>query len=159
MKNDRLTFNIFEYDLQNISNDNWSGGLENILEDINMHENLILGSEVDINAAKEKLLILSDLEWQDSLCTKTKLRTYLKFKAHVETENYVSVNLKKNEHSFLAKLRSGTLPLSKEKGRYPGTSKSHYKKEFVLYAKLMQSKMKYTLQSVVMAIMQNNLLF
>ena len=43
MKNDRLTFNIFEYDLQNISNDNWSGGLENILEDINMHENLILG--------------------------------------------------------------------------------------------------------------------
>ena len=60
MKNDRLTFNIFECDLQNISNDNCSGVLENI---INMHEKSILGSEVDINAAKEKLLILSDLEW------------------------------------------------------------------------------------------------
>ena len=118
MKNDRLTFSIFEYDLQNISNDNWSGDLENILEDINMHENMILGSEVDINVAKEKLLILSDLEWQDSLSTKTKLRTYVKFKAHLETENYVSVNLKRNERSLLAKLRSGTLPLSIEKGRY-----------------------------------------
>ena len=66
MKNDRLTYNIFEYDLQNISNDNcdnWSGDLENILEDINIYKNLILGSEIDINAAKEKLLILSDLEW------------------------------------------------------------------------------------------------
>ena len=97
MKNDRLTFNIFEYDLQNILNDNWSGNLENILEDINMHKNLILGSEVDIHAAKEKLLILSDLEWQDSLSTKTKLRTYVKFKAHLETENYVSVNLKRKK--------------------------------------------------------------
>ena len=77
--------------------------LENILEDINMHENLILGSEVEIKAAKEKLLILSDLEWQNSLSKKTKLRTYVKFKAHLETENYVSVNLKRNEHSVLAK--------------------------------------------------------
>ena len=118
MKNDRLTFNIFEYDLQDISNDNWSGDLVNILEDINMHKTLILGSEVDIDTAKEKLLILSDLEWQDSLSTKTKLRTYVKFKAYLETENYVSVNLKRNECSVLSKLRSGTLPLSIEKGRY-----------------------------------------
>ena len=51
-----------------------------------MHENLILGSEVDINAAKEKLLILSDLEWQDSLSTKTKFRTFVNFEAHLETE-------------------------------------------------------------------------
>ena len=77
-----------------------------------MHENLILGSEIDLNAAKEKLLILSDLEWQDSLSTKTKLRTYVKFKAHLETENYVSVNLNRNGRSVLAKLRSGILPLS-----------------------------------------------
>ena len=96
--------------------------LENILEDINMHENLIWGSEVEINAAKEKLLILSDLEWQNSLSKKTKLRTYVKFKVHLETENYVSVNLKRNEHSVLAKLRSGTLSLSIEK---VDTSKSH----------------------------------
>ena len=89
MKNDRLTFNIFECDLKNISNDNWSGDLENILEDINMHNNLIWGSEVNRNTSKEKLLILSDLEWQDSLSTKTKLRTYVKFNSHVETENYV----------------------------------------------------------------------
>ena len=43
MKNDRLTFHIFEYDLQNISNDNWSGDLENILEDTNMHEKIDFG--------------------------------------------------------------------------------------------------------------------
>ena len=67
MNNNRLTYKIFEYDLQNISNDNWSGELEKILDDLNMPESLLSGQIVDLKAAEEKFNITSDLEWQDSL--------------------------------------------------------------------------------------------
>ena len=53
--------------------------------------NLIDGTEIDIDVAREKLFTLYDLEWQDSISTKPKLRTYVKFKCHISTENYVSL--------------------------------------------------------------------
>ena len=87
MNNDRLTYKIFEYDLQNISNDNWSRELEKILDDVNMQESLLSGQIVDLKAAEEKFNIISDLEWQDSLGWKSKLRTYNKYKSHMECEN------------------------------------------------------------------------
>ena len=120
MNNDRLTYKIFEFDLQNISNDNWSGELEKILDDLNMQESLMSGQIVDLKAAEEKFNITSDLEWQDSLGWKSKLRTYTKYKLHMECENYLTLNINKYECSMLAKLRSGTLPLYIEKGRYEG---------------------------------------
>ena len=120
MNNDRLTYKIFEYDLQNISTDNWSGELEKILDDLNMQESLLSGQIVDLKAAEEKFNITSDLEWQDSLGWKSKLRIYTKYKLHMECENYLTLNISKYERSMLAKLRSGTLPLYIEKGRYEG---------------------------------------
>ena len=121
MNNDRLTYKIFEYDLQNISNDNWSGELEKILDDLNMQESLLLRQTVDLKAEEEKFNITSDLEWQDSLGWKSKLRPYTKYKLHMECENYLTLNISKYERSMLfAKLRSGTLPLYIEKGRYEG---------------------------------------
>ena len=42
----------------------------------------------------------------------------MKFKCHIPTENYVSQNINKYERSLLAKLRSGTLPLAVETGRF-----------------------------------------
>ena len=47
-----LTYYIYEPDIWNISNENWWGELENILEQIGMSENLVGGSEIGI--AKEK---------------------------------------------------------------------------------------------------------
>ena len=118
MNHDRLTYKIFEYDLQHFSNDNWCGELESILEDLNMHENLLLGEEVDLEIAKEKLKVISDLDWQDNVGFKSKLRTYAKHKLNIETENYLTLNINKYERSVFAKLRSGTLSLQIEKGRY-----------------------------------------
>ena len=80
--------------------------------------NLIDGAEINIDVGREKLFILYDLEWQDSMDTKPKLRKYVKFKCHISTENYVSQNINKCERSLLAKLRSGTLPLPVETGRF-----------------------------------------
>ena len=42
--------------------------------------NLIDGTEINIDVAREKLFTLYDLEWQDSISTKPKLRVYEKFK-------------------------------------------------------------------------------
>ena len=117
MNHDRLTYKIFEYELQHFSNDNWCGELENILEDLNMHENWIL-EEVHLDIAKEKLKVISDLDWQDNVGFKSKLRTYAKQKLNKETENYLILNINKYEWSIFAKLQSGTLPLQIAKGRY-----------------------------------------
>ena len=83
-----------------------------------MHEILLSGQGVDLKVAEEKMIIISDLEWQDNLGLKPKLRTYTKFKSHMETENYLTLNINQYERSIFAKLRSGTLPLFIEKGRY-----------------------------------------
>ena len=54
----RLTYRIFEHDLQNITNDSWCGELENILDQIGMLGNLIGGTEINIDVAREKLFTL-----------------------------------------------------------------------------------------------------
>ena len=57
MNSGRLTYNIFEFDLQNISNENWSEEHEKILDDLNMHEGLLSGQIVDLKAAEENLTL------------------------------------------------------------------------------------------------------
>ena len=59
IKNDRLIFNKFEYDLQNISNDNWSGDLEKVNET----------AELSIKKVCQKFLVKI---WE---CRKNKLLT------------------------------------------------------------------------------------
>ena len=117
MDHSRLTYKVFEYDLQNISNENWSGDLATILNQIGMTENIFTGTEIDLDSAKEKLSVVSDLDWQDSIAYKPKLRTYTKYKDHIGTEECLVINLTKLQRSLLAKLRSSTLQLAIEKGR------------------------------------------
>ena len=118
MDHSRLTYKVFEYDLQNISNENWSGDLETILNQIGMTETILTGTEIDLDSAEEKLSVVSDLDWQDSIAYKPKLRTYTKYKDHIGTAEYLVINLTKLQRSLLAKLRSSTLQLAIEKGRY-----------------------------------------
>ena len=83
-----------------------------------MTENIFTGTEIDLDSAKEKLSVVSDLDWQDSIAYKPKLRTYDKYKDHIATEEYLVINLTRLQRSLLAKLRSSTLQLAVEKGRY-----------------------------------------
>ena len=114
MDHSRLTYKVFEYDLQNISNENWSGDMETILNQIGMTETILTGTEIDLDSAEEKLSVVSDLDWQDSIY-KPKLRTYTKYKDHIGTAEYLVINLTKLQRSLLAKLRSSTLQLAIEK--------------------------------------------
>ena len=61
---------------------------------------------------QQKLSVISDLNWQDSIAYKPKLRTYAKYKDHIGTEEYLVINLPKLQRSLLAKLRSSTLQLA-----------------------------------------------
>ena len=54
--------------------------------------------------------------WEVNILLKPKLRTYRVLKDNVAAENYLS--LPKYQRSLIAKLRSGTLPLAIETGRY-----------------------------------------
>ena len=56
--------------------------------------------------------------WKKEVKKKPKLRTYLKIKENYTTENYVTLNLSREQRSFLAQLRSGTLPIRLETGRF-----------------------------------------
>ena len=67
-----------------------------------MTENLFTGTEIDL--AKEKLSVVSDLDYQDSIAYKPKLRTYTKYKDHIDTEEYLELNLTRLQRSLLAKL-------------------------------------------------------
>ena len=83
-----------------------------------MTENLFTGTEIDLYLAKAKLSVVSDLDWQESIAYKPKLRTYTKYKDHIGTEEYLVINLTRLQRSLLAKLRFITLQLVVEKGRY-----------------------------------------
>ena len=118
MDHSRLKHKVFENHLQHISNENWSEDLETILNQIGMTENLFTSTEIDLDSAKENLSVISDLDWKESIAYKPKLRTYTKYKDHIATEEYLVINLTRLQRSFLAKLRSSTLQLAVEKGRY-----------------------------------------
>ena len=59
--------------------------------------------------------------WSETIILKPKLRTYILFKHAFIVEKYVQLNLSRSERSLLAQLRSGTLPLHIETGRYVNT--------------------------------------
>ena len=59
-------------------------------------------------------------EWQQKINNKPKLRTYIEWKSSFGVEGYIKLNLPKQHRSILAQLRSGSLPLAIETGRYRG---------------------------------------
>ena len=118
MNNDRLTRQAFEADLSQNTSSNWSGTVKQILHDIGREGNIENFEKIDISYATEKFKELTNREFQENVEVKPKLRSYKLFKKHVETERYVTANLSKYERSLMAKLRSGTLQLAIETGRF-----------------------------------------
>ena len=59
--------------------------------------------------------------WHIEIENKPKLRTYVKFKHTLETENYVTANLCRKKRSLMAQCRIGILPLKIETGRFSRT--------------------------------------
>ncbi len=81
------------------------------------YENLL---GIDLTAFKEKLDIFVQEKWLESVRSKPKLRTYVKFKTNLVPEDYVLRLMSRYHRSTFAKFRCGILPLNIEVGRYRG---------------------------------------
>jgi len=72
----------------------------------------------NINDAKLALMNLHNDDWLDKLRLISQMRNHLQFKASYQLENYVNMDLKKQEQSIMVQLRCDILPLRIEAGRY-----------------------------------------
>ncbi len=57
-------------------------------------------------------------KWHAEMAKQSKLRLYRAFKNKYGIENYVTKNMSKSIRSFIAQIRSGTLPINIEIGRF-----------------------------------------
>ena len=118
MENYRLPKVIFEEEF-NI-NGHWCQNIHRILKEIDLeyiyHDKTI----VDLNVCKNKMCESFHATWSKNITKKTKLRTYCELKELFKCEKYVKLNLPRNQRSILAQIRSGTLPLAIEIGRFIG---------------------------------------
>ncbi len=57
-------------------------------------------------------------KWLNDIQLKRKLRTYILFKNEYSTEQYVNFCIPRQDRSLLAQIRTGTLPLHVETGRF-----------------------------------------
>ena len=76
--------------------------------------------QCDMNSIRTSLYDLQANEWPRKCADLPKLRTYVIFKQRYMTEEYVKINLKRNERSVLAQFRLGILPIRIETGRFIG---------------------------------------
>ena len=81
----------------------------------------LLKSVFLIDNIKQTLLSNYVNTWQNNLESQRKLRVYKTYKTTYEEEMYVHINLSRYHRSVLARLRSCTLPLHVETGRFYNT--------------------------------------
>ena len=120
MQNSRLTKRIYLWDKCSKAN-NWSRDCKRVLQEANlfdMWDNNTLALKDLLQLAKSNLMDLEIKKWQKDLFSQNKLRTYRLYKTEYGSENYVMCNLSKSVRSFIAKIRSSTLPLRIETGRF-----------------------------------------
>ena len=116
LDNTRLTKQVFEWDMDR-KRDNWSADMEHLFDLVDMTDIFERKSPCNLDLVSKKLFLLMQEEWEKSLPSKPKLRTYIKFKETLKTEEYVKVCLSRMQRSLLAQFRSGILPLYVETGR------------------------------------------
>ena len=116
---ERLTKKIFNWDRAH--NYPWSREVAAIfsLSDLNFifRNNL----QCNINKVAQKLLKIYKEQWKEDIYKKPKLRNYIQMKDDYYTEPYIKLNLQRRQRSLYAQLRTGTIPLAIEVGRYKGT--------------------------------------
>ncbi len=117
MDSSRLTHKIFLYDY-NMCHKNWCSDLKMLFSKIDDVDTFNNKHVCDIDKLTRQNLNLYSVDWQQSLASKPKLRTYMLFKDTFETEDYVRHCFSQYNRSLLAQLRCGVLPLQIEIGRF-----------------------------------------
>ena len=117
MNEDRLTKKLFLIDKQ-IAKNNWSEEVKCILVKAGKVDIFENNTICDLNEISQALRHLNEIEMQEIINTKPKLRTYKLLKDHFNVEKYIKMNLPKYQRCLLAQFRVGILPLMIETGRY-----------------------------------------
>lgn len=118
LDDDRLTKHVFNSDYDNSAK--WCMSVYDIFKEIGLGELYTDKLVCDLEICKKLLMENYSKSWKDLVLQKPKLRTYCQIKENFGTEKYVKLNLSRSQRSFLAQLRSGTLPLQIETGRFRG---------------------------------------
>ena len=117
--NDRVTKKVFQWD-KSLCNNNWSYEIKDIfteLGQINVFNQLI---PIDLKYCKSVLHSLECDRWRAACLEKPKLRTYVLMKTSYGKESYVTRDLNRTARAYLARIRTGTLLLMVEVGRFRG---------------------------------------
>ena len=90
------------------------------MNDIGLSDQFESKSVINLSKVDEHLNVFYARKWQEDVHHVPKLRTYRVFKTEFKTEEYVKLNMYKNERSIMCQFRSGVLPLRIETGRFIG---------------------------------------
>ena len=118
MDNNMIAKRVFVWDY-GLRKANWSASVKSILENVNLEHCFSNLQVVSVHSFNILSAQKETEKWREILNNKPKLRTYKTFKFDYCPENYIL--LSQAHRSLLARLRSGTLPLEIETGRFVGT--------------------------------------
>ena len=117
----RLTKTVFNSDYETCQNkNNWCSDIKNMLGTIGLSDYFYNRETIDSSPATRKTKEHFTSQWRNSIAQTPKLRTYKLFKNAHTTDQYVLLDLQKNERFMLAQLRCGILSLCIETSRYTG---------------------------------------
>ncbi len=116
MNADRLTKRIFIWDYNLCKN--WCKEVKQIFELIECEEMFTNKLACNLTTVKNKCKDMQNVEWKHLLSTKPKLRTYVKFKENICTEDCVKHCTSRRKRSLMAQFRIGILQLHIETGRF-----------------------------------------
>ena len=116
MDENRITKIVFNWDSK--FNNSWSSQMRSLLTEINMQDIFTSRSTISTNLVWALLHEKNCDKWCRDIYNKPKLRTYVTFKEKYEVEKYVLSLMSRRQHSVLAQLRCGILPIEIETGRW-----------------------------------------
>ena len=114
--NTHIPKQIFNWTFQFKKHYTWVKNIQKVFDLLNMSSYFLERRKVDLNFCENILRKNLQESWAISVGNKPKLRTYEKIKTNISTDEYLL--LPKYQRSLIARLRSGTLSLAIETGRF-----------------------------------------
>ena len=125
MPQNRLTRMVFDREKEHMFPNSWCSNVKDLCYKISMGTCYETNTPVDLKLAKEKLLNLFEAKWKNDVESKSKLSNYSKIKRKICAEGYLKINISKVCRSLIGQLRSGSMKLEIETGRYSSIERAN----------------------------------
>ena len=119
MPTSRLTRKIFEFNSKS-KGSSWTNNLRKICQAVGETDAVARMCPVNLSTAEVKLLEMYQDVWRHSVKDKVKLELYREIKPNFGPEPHLTAYLSKNKRSLISRLRTGSLNLEVESGRFTG---------------------------------------